>query len=225
MNVQKIAMGEIGGWGYGQWKGIPMSFLFRDVLERASTLEQAKQILAESPRTCEYYYVLSDGTSNTATGVYATASQIHFISPGTPYALLAPQGVPAHYETNGDGDKFCLSPCDFKTATGQKLLYDAHKRLTCLYHEQPQNCLVLTGFTHPERYPVLIERIISSYGKLDEQVLMEMIKRPVARPSNLHNAIFLPAELKFWVAHAGPNDEPACDQPYAAFTLSELLSK
>ncbi len=223
MNDQQIAMGEIGGWGYGQWNGMPMSFLFRDILERASSVEQAKQILIDTPRTCEYYYVISDGKDKASIGVYATASQIHFIEPGTAYALLAPQHLPANYGANGDHDKFCLSPCTMESSSHQMLLYDSNKRLSSLYHQQPQHCLLLTGFCHPERYPLLVKRVLSAYGMIDEKVLEEIIKRPVARDSNLHNAIFLPSQLKLWISHAGPQDEPACDQPYAAFSLSELV--
>jgi len=61
------------------------------------------------------------------------------------------------------------------------------------------------------RYATLIERVKAAYGQIDLPALQEMIKRPVALPSNLHNAIFKPAELAVWVAHAGPNDEAACD--------------
>ena len=223
MNEQQIAMGEIGGWGYGHWNGMPMSFLFREILERASSLEQAKQLLAETPRTCEYYYVLSDGKDNSSIGVYATESQIHFIEPGTGYALLAPKHLPANYGDNGDHDKFCIAPCTLKNSAHQMLLYDADSRLSALYQAQPQHCLLMTGFSYPERYPHLVERILSSYGTIDEAVLQEIIKRPVSRDTNLHNAIFLPSQLKVWVSHAGPHDEPACDQPYTAFSLPELL--
>ena len=87
--------------------GCRCPFLFRDILERASSVEQAKQILIDTPRTCEYYYVISDGKDKASIGVYATASQIHFIEPGTAYALLAPQHLPANYGANGDHDKFC----------------------------------------------------------------------------------------------------------------------
>jgi len=223
MNDQHIAMGEIGGWGYGHWNGMPMSFLFRDVLERASNLEEAKQLLTETPRTCEYYYILSDGKNKTSVGVYATESQIHFIEPGTNYALLAPKNLPANYGTNGDHDKFCLPSSSLQSSSHQTLLFDSDKRVAVLYHAQPQNCLLLTGFPHPERYPLLVERVLSSYGKIDEKALQEIIKCPIARPSNLHNAIFLPSQLKLWISHAGPNGEPACDQPYSAFALADLL--
>lgn len=224
MNAQKISMGEIGGWGYGFWDGMPMAFLFREVLEKASILEEAKNILTNTPRTCEYYYVLADGKTNASTGVYATSSQIHFIEPGSDYALLAPKNLPANYGTQGDHDKFFITPAQIESSEYQTLVSDADNRVAMLYHKQPQNCILMTGFSHPERYPLLVQRVLDSYGKIDEKTLEEIVMCPVARETNLHNAIFLPAQLKIWVSHAGPKCEPACSQPYAAFSLPDLLA-
>lgn len=225
MNKSHIAIGEIGGQGYGYWDGVPMAFLMRSILENAHTLAQAQEILENSPRTCEYYYVISDGNTNTSIGVYATASQIHFLQPSDPYTILAPKELPANFGKNGEHDKFFLSPCSVETSPHQTLLFDKEHSLMALIHLQPKDCLLLTGFTHPERYPVLAKRITDHYGLLNAETLMEIIKSPVSRDSNLHNAIFLPAKLKMWVAHAGPNNEPACDQPYTEFDLFNLGTK
>ena len=42
MNQEKIAIGEIGGKGYGSWNGLPMAFLLRKILEEASSIEEIK---------------------------------------------------------------------------------------------------------------------------------------------------------------------------------------
>ncbi len=223
MNASKIAIGEIGGRGYGHWDGIPMAFLMRMVLEKATSLAEAQAIFLNSPRTCEYYYVISDGNTDTSIGVYATSSQIHFINPSDPYAILAPRGLPANYGADGEHDKFFFSPCTIETTSHQTLLLGQNNALMGLLRLQPNDCLLLTGFPNPDRYPVLVDRINEQYGSIDEQALIEIIKQPVSRESNLHNAIFFPSQLKMWVAHAGPNNEPACDQPYAEFDLSKLL--
>jgi isopenicillin-N N-acyltransferase like protein len=55
------------------------------------------------------------------------------------------------------------------------------------------------------------------------QDMIELIKRPVAMRSNLHDAVFRPETLDLWVADAG-RATPACDEPYAHFNLGELLS-
>jgi isopenicillin-N N-acyltransferase like protein len=223
MNVEKIAIGEIGGLGYGSWQGIPMAFLLRDILQFATTLDDVKAILTNSSRTCEYYYVFSDGKTSESFGVYATASQLQFIAPGDSYALLAPSHLPDNYGQNGDNDKFVLTSCSVDNTSHQTLLFENDQRLAGLFRLQPTDCLLLTGYPHPQRYPVLIERLLEKIGGIDEKALMEIIKCPVARESNLHNAIFQPSQLKVWIAHAGPNDEPACDQAYHEWDFAQLL--
>ncbi len=225
MNDKKISVGEIGGQGYGNWKGMPMSFLLRQVLETSSSLELAKKTLEETPRTCEYYYVIADGNSLTSIGVYATESQIHFIPPGNSYALLAPHNLPKNYGLDGRNDKFFVSPYRLDQTSHQLVVYDEGPLHIALFHNQPKDTVLLTGYTYPERYPVLVERVLASYGSITLSTLQEIIKEPVARPSNLHNAIFHPATLEVWVSHAGKNNEPACSQQYYHFSLSELLKK
>ena len=51
---------------------------------------------------------------------------------------------------------------------------------------------------------------------------MEVVRRPVAMNSNLHDAVFGPETLDFWVAEAG-RKTAACDEPYAHFNLRQLL--
>lgn len=223
MNEKKIAMGEIGGDGYGHWNGIPMAFLIREVLENSATLEEAKELLKTSPRTCEYYYVLSDGNQEKAVGVYATASQIHFIKPGTSYALMAPHGLPKNYGENGVDDKFFMSSFHPSHSEFQHRVHDDEGNLIALFNHQPQDCIVLRGFGYPERYPIVAERIRDVYGKIDAEHLQEIIKAPATNETNLHNAIFRPSSLDLWVSHAGLDGTPASEQPYASFNLTDLL--
>lgn len=93
MNEKRIAFGEIGGKGEGDWDGIPMSFLMRRGLEEAGTLKEAVSIFEEVPRTCEYYYVISDGKDHDAVGIWATPDKFETISPGEAHERL-PEPVP-----------------------------------------------------------------------------------------------------------------------------------
>ncbi|MBM4041979.1 MAG: hypothetical protein FJ290_26080 [Planctomycetes bacterium] len=89
MNAEQVAFGEMGGKGEGQWDGTPMGFLMRMGLERAKTLDDAIRIFREAKRTCEYYYVISDGKGPSAVGVAATPDRIEFIQPGEAHPKLA----------------------------------------------------------------------------------------------------------------------------------------
>lgn len=72
MNEKQVAIGEMGGRGEGNWDGKPMAQLVREVMERCDTIDEAVELMRTSPRTCEYYYVVSDGKTNRAVGIKAT---------------------------------------------------------------------------------------------------------------------------------------------------------
>jgi hypothetical protein len=85
--------------------------------------------------------------------------------------------------------------------------------------------LVLIGFCHPQRYPILIQRILSRFGHLEFTDIQEVIKGDAGRPSNIHTAIFAPTTLDAWIAHAGSHGEPAWSQFYSHFNLNQLLEE
>ncbi len=88
MNEQQVTFGEMGGGGVGDWDGMPMAFLMREGMERASTLKEAVDIFKETPRTCEYYYVLSDGKIPDGRGLATTPEKFDVIKPGEYNELL-----------------------------------------------------------------------------------------------------------------------------------------
>jgi hypothetical protein len=72
------------------------------------------------------------------------------------------------------------------------------------------------------RAQALSGRLQQFYGRIDVPALIEIIKRPVAMQSNLHDAIFSPETLEMWFADAGRHT-PACDEPYARCKLDDLI--
>ena len=88
MNEKHISVGEMGGGGYGNWDGKPMAQLVRDVMENADTLDEAVEIMRKGPRTCEYYYVISDGKAKDAVGIAATPDTFEVVKPGQPHPRL-----------------------------------------------------------------------------------------------------------------------------------------
>ena len=93
MNEKQVAIGEMGGRGQGRWDGKPMAELLREVMEKANTLDEAVAILRKGPRTCEYYYVVSDAKTKRAVGIAATPDKFETIAPGQSHPLL-PHGIP-----------------------------------------------------------------------------------------------------------------------------------
>ncbi len=173
MNERGLAIGEMGGRGEGQWDGVPMSLLLRDVMERAGNVEEALAILRAAPRTCQYYYVLSD-RSGAIRAVECTPEKMTVLEPGQQDPRLP---------------------------------------------RVPEDTVLVSG---EDRAKVLGRRIEENYGRIDVPKLIEIIKRPVAMESNLHDAIFAPETLEMWFADAGANT-PACDEPYAHVNLRELI--
>jgi hypothetical protein len=173
MNAKGLAIGEMGGRGEGDWDGTPMTYLLRDIMERASTAEEAVDIFRKTPRTCQYFYVVSD-RSGDIRALACDAKQMTVLGPGQQHPLLP---------------------------------------------HVPEDTVLVSG---DERAKVLSRRIRDHFGRIDVPAMIEIIKRPVAMDSNLHDAIFAPQSLQMWCADAG-RDTVACDEPYARFDLAELV--
>jgi len=88
MNTAGVSIGEMGGGGVGQWTGVPMSLLVRMALEDARTLDQAVAVFTDTPRTCEYYYVIADAKADSAAGLWATPTQLLRLGPGERHERL-----------------------------------------------------------------------------------------------------------------------------------------
>lgn len=89
MNEKQLCVGEMGGRGEGNWDGKPMAQLVREVMENTSTIDEALDYMRRSPRTCEYYYVVSDAKTHRAAGVKATPSVFEVIWTGESHPQLA----------------------------------------------------------------------------------------------------------------------------------------
>lgn len=216
MNDAQVAIGEMGGGGLGHWDGLAMSLLMRDALERAGTLEEALEVFRSTKRTCEYYYVISDGKTRDAVGLWTTPEVLETIRPGETYSLfsgLRPRGGAA------DGKAFAGG---LRVETSEhRVVFKGQRGVEGFLALQPADTLVLSGY---DRYEHFMTRLEPRYGQVDEAVLMELVKRPVSMGSNLHVAIFHPETLRVWVAVAASDGAPACDQPYLRYSLAEALA-
>ena len=88
MNDKQVAVGEMGMGGEGEWDGLPMAFMLRQVLEECDTLEQGLNLIRRSSRTCEYAYVISDGKSSSAIGIRTRPDLLELVGPGESHPLL-----------------------------------------------------------------------------------------------------------------------------------------
>ncbi|MBN2330166.1 MAG: peptidase C45 [Candidatus Omnitrophica bacterium] len=215
MNEQQITIGEMGGGGQGHWDGMPMSLLIRDALERASDLTKALSIFHNTPRTCEYYYVISDAKIPDARGVYATPQQIHFVKPGENFGQF---DVPLPPQGDSGGNRTLIKGFELIHSPVQTLIQSADGKVMGFLNTPPEDCVIISG---DDRYKIFTERLLEKYGQVDEKVFQELITRPVSMKGNLHNAVFHPSTLEVWVANAGADGEPACNQPYYHYRLQK----
>ncbi len=177
MNAEHVSIGEMGGGGLGFWTGVPMAFLVREALEKGKDLETAISVFRDNRRTCQYFYVVADGKTNTAVGMEASFGVFSLVKQGESHPLL-PIAV--------------------------------------------KDCVLLSA---GDRYKKLVERAQAGHGQFDVPATIELMSRPVAMKSNLHNVLFEPKSTKFWVANATADKQPAAEQKYFSFQLSELLQR
>ena len=95
---------------------------------------------------------------------------------------------------------------------------EAHKLLP---DPVPDAVLLSAG----DRYQQLVKRTRQSHGQIDQLSARHLMDRPVAMRSNLHNVLFAPRSTRLWVANASLQGQPAADQPYQEFQLTELLQR
>ncbi len=74
------------------------------------------------------------------------------------------------------------------------------------------------------RLKELRKRLETGHGTFTSESALHLMDRPVSMRSNLHNALFAPAELKAWVAHAGLR-QPAAERPYVMYELGPLFEE
>ena len=76
-----------------------------------------------------------------------------------------------------------------------------------------------------DRYEELVRRVKAKHGKIGPEEALRLMDRGVAMKSNLHNVLFAPKSTEFWVANASLDGQPAADQKYFTFQLTELLQR
>ncbi|MCU0712382.1 MAG: C45 family autoproteolytic acyltransferase/hydrolase [Pirellula sp.] len=74
------------------------------------------------------------------------------------------------------------------------------------------------------RLEELRNRVKNSYGKINTAIGQQLMCRPVAMSSNLHNVLFVPEDLVLHVANAD-HKNPAADRPYTKLDLAALLKQ
>ncbi len=75
-----------------------------------------------------------------------------------------------------------------------------------------------------ERLQELRRRVHAGHGQIDVEAACQLMSRPVAMESNLHNVLFVPEDGLLYVANA-THRQPAAERPYVRLDLRQLLSE
>jgi hypothetical protein len=179
MNDQHIAIGEMGGRGEGNWDGKPMAQLMREVMESASTLDEAIEIMRTSPRTCEYYYVLSDGKTNRAVGIAATPEKFDLIWAGDTHPQL-PRPVTDAVLLSA-GDRYNALVERVTSGYGQ---FDAESSRNLMTHPVCMNSNIQSVLFAPQNLDFWVANAdsqnVASHTRYTHYNLRELLDRPPA---------------------------------------------
>ncbi len=206
MSAKGIGVGEMGSSSDDEsFAGLPMTFMLREILAKAATLDVAMKLFRELPRTCGYNFILSDGKIPEAVAVEVTHSKIAFFRQND-----AAEDKPPHTPM-----KCVVRRCNHfiseELAATQRQEYDPR------VSEQGS----WLG------YKMLTDYILEHYGKLDGPGMIGLCRQYPPTHSCLHQAVMCPTDLRMWVANAAdPTDviyAGAQNQRFYEYNLGDLV--
>ena len=207
INEQQVSIGQIGAATVdATWKGMPMVFVMRQVLERASTLGEAVRIIQDAPRTVGANYVIADAKVPTALAVETTHRRVSAFEADDPKEQGVSYAAP-------------LGDCVFRADTAVdpqirdwQVASGGNPKTPGL--EPP------TGSAYAVRYLGQGEGLRQRYGRLDAAGAIAIAKT-IAPDSNVQSVVF--AWPIMWVANA-QDTPPAAKTTYHELDLEDLFN-
>ncbi|MDQ7780193.1 MAG: C45 family autoproteolytic acyltransferase/hydrolase [Planctomycetota bacterium] len=206
MNAKGIGIGEMGSSSEDEsYAGLPMTFMLREILAKATTLDEGMKLFRELPRTCGFNFILSDGKIPEAVAVEVTHSKIAFFRQDDPA-----ENLPPHTPM-----KCAVRRCNHfispDLAATQRKIYDP------IVSEQGS----WLG------YKMITDYFTEHYGALDGQMMIGLCRQYPPTHSCLHQAVLCPTDLRMWVANAAdPKDviyAGAQNQRFYEYNLGDLV--
>lgn len=203
MNMKKVSVAQIGATNKDRRiDGIPLEFLLRRILEEASNLDQVTNIIKKARHTVGYNYVIADGDENRALAFETCANHVAIFEDNDPretveYAIPIENAVMRADEAM-DQTIRALQTC----ANAPNLPYGSN--------------------SYDHRYKGMATRIKENYGKIDQNIALEILKAVAMVNVNLHSVLYCPTDLELWVAHA-KGKEDAAKQEYVHYKMRELF--
>jgi hypothetical protein len=207
VNEQQLSIGQIGAeTADAAWRGLPMAFLMRRVLEEADGIDGAVQLIKESPRTVGVNYVIADAKAPRAVAVETTRRFVSVFEADDPKEHAVSYARPivdAVFRADTAADPAIRE---------RQIASQGDPRRPGL--EPPG------GSAYTVRYLGQGERIAARYGRITAEVARE-IAQAVAPSSNVQSVVF--AWPRMWVANAR-GDTRAAHTTYHQLDLQQLFS-
>lgn len=209
VNDAGISIGEVGAETVDQtYRGMPMAFVLRKILEDADNLDDVRRLMETTPRTRGYNYVFADAEAKQVMAVEATRSHVAVFGPDDPKERAVNYAAP-------------VADAVFRGDTAFDPVIRDVQRAS---HGDPRR----PGLESPAgdtayevRYKRQGELIQERFGQLDADAVRR-IAQAVAPSSNVQSVVYAYPEV--WVANAKGTDR-AAHQPYHHLDLREYFKK
>lgn len=206
INDATISIGQIGAETVdATFRGEPMVFLMRRVLEEADDLEEAASLIVKARRTVGVNYVVADANAKGAVALETTHQHARVFHADD----AAEHGIP--YARPISDAVFRADTAIDPKIRDRQLASEGDPARAGL--EEPG------GSAYSIRYLGQAAGILAHYGTLDATTAQE-IARNVAPSSNIQSAVFAWPDL--WVANA-QGTQPAAQRHYHQLDVRRLL--
>ena len=208
INDQQLSIGQVGAETVdATWRGLPMVFVMRKILERTATVDEAVGFLQEASRTVGVNYVIADAKASRAVAVETTHHRVSVFEANDDKERAVSYAKPMK-----DGVCRADTAIDPKIREWQLASKGDPKRPGL---EPPG------GSAYEKRYVGQVEGIQARYGHVDARDARE-IAQAVAPDSNIQSVIF--AWPQAWIANAD-GTTPAARTPYHDLNVKALLAE
>jgi hypothetical protein len=209
INASQVSIGQVGAETTDvASRGEPMVFLMRRVMEQASTVDEAAEIIRTASRTVGVNYVVAGAKQRRALAIETTHSRVKVFTADDP----AEHGV--SYARPMTDAVLRADPAMDPEIRDRQLASRGDPKRPGL--EPPHG-----SSAYDVRYLGQAAGLQAHYGTLDGPAAQD-IARKVAPGSNVQSVIFAWPDL--WVANA-KDLTPAAQQPYHHFDLRELFQQ
>lgn len=204
MNMEGISVGFIGAVTRdGRLASLPLMLMLRRVLQEARSVEDAEAIIAGAQRGVGYNYVIADGDAPGARAFETTANHFAAFSDDDPKETCEYAIRIKHAVIRSDEAMDPLVRSFQKCANG--------------YPNMPYG-----SNSYEHRYKGMAERIQASYGAIDADIALDIVKAVAMRKTNLHSVVCDTTHRQMWAAHAAGRED-AWKQDYVHFDLKTLF--